>query len=160
MKYEVKETYFDGAKSWAIFEEFPNYAFSDDGNCINITTKRKMKKQLTYNGYNRVIIVDKQGTPRHVRIGVAVASAFVFGYKEGLQVDHINRNKLDDYYTNLRWVTRKENLDNRSNVIIKKLINQLLADEISPELCIKQADSLGVTDELEEMLNKLNSAQV
>lgn len=38
-----------------------------------------------------------------------VAKAFVPGYEDGLTVNHINGNKLDNRITNLEWVTLADN---------------------------------------------------
>lgn len=44
-----------------------------------------------------------------------VAIAFVNNQSDELQVDHIDQNKLNNNYTNLRWVTCQENCNNRKN---------------------------------------------
>jgi hypothetical protein len=36
-----------------------------------------------------------------------------------LQIDHIDRNKINNNYLNLRWVTQQENCDNRKNTAWK-----------------------------------------
>lgn len=41
-----------------------------------------------------------------------VADAWCDGYFDGAQVDHIDTNKENNHYTNLRWVTAKENMNN------------------------------------------------
>jgi hypothetical protein len=38
----------------------------------------------------------------------------------GLDIDHINRNKVDNRISNLRVVTRKENVANSAQVLFKK----------------------------------------
>jgi hypothetical protein len=38
----------------------------------------------------------------------------------GLEIDHINRNKVDNRISNLRVVTRKENMANSVRVLFKK----------------------------------------
>ena len=38
----------------------------------------------------------------------------------GLEIDHINRNKVDNRISNLRVVTRKENMANSARVLFKK----------------------------------------
>lgn len=41
-----------------------------------------------------------------------VAIAFVAGYEEGLQVDHVDGNNKNNHASNLRWVTPYENTHN------------------------------------------------
>lgn len=47
-----------------------------------------------------------------------VAHMFCDGYYNGLEVDHIDSNSLNNYAYNLRWVTREEN--NNNPITIKK----------------------------------------
>ena len=50
-----------------------------------------------------------------------VAMAFIDNPEniECLQIDHIDRNKGNNHYTNLRWVTSQENCNNRKNTAWK-----------------------------------------
>ena len=43
-----------------------------------------------------------------------VAECWIGPKPEGLQVDHINRNSLDNDYRNLRYVTHSEQMKNRT----------------------------------------------
>lgn len=60
------------------------------------------------------------GKTRHAYIHRLVAFAFIenpCGYKE---VDHIDRNPLNNNVTNLRWASRKMQCDNSSKVLNRK----------------------------------------
>lgn len=95
------------------FEEFYNYEIHADGTLQNIKTGKYIKACPSCTGYVKYILNNKE---THVNVDVhrLVALAFVPGYKDGLQVDHIDRNKKNNHYTNLRWVTPKENCSNRT----------------------------------------------
>lgn len=47
-----------------------------------------------------------------VHVHTLVARAFIGPKPEGKEVDHIDKNKENNYYKNLRYVTRKENMAN------------------------------------------------
>ena len=54
----------------------------------------------------------KDGKPKNHSVHRLVAFAFIEGYFEGAEVDHINTKKKDNRVVNLRWCTRKENCNN------------------------------------------------
>jgi len=57
------------------------------------------------NGY-RTITINQIGKCYVHRL---VAESFCEGYFEGALVDHIDGDRLNNHFTNLRWVTRSEN---------------------------------------------------
>ena len=67
-----------------------------------------IKPSKTKAGYLQV------GAERNKAINVhtLVALAFIGPKPEGKEVDHIDKNKENNYYKNLRYVTRKENMAN------------------------------------------------
>lgn len=91
--------------------EYPSYYADELGNIYGTKNQKKMYKLTPYSklGYLRVRmylngrIVDKS-------VAYLVARAFVSGYKEGLEVNHINKIRDDNRPENLEWMTRKENV--------------------------------------------------
>lgn len=62
-------------------------------------------------GYKSVTLRNAKAESRKKNYLVSrlVGIAFVDGYEDGLLINHINGYKLDNHYTNLEWVTHKEN---------------------------------------------------
>ena len=50
------------------------------------------------------------GDNNRVPVHRLVAKAFVSGYSEDLEVDHLDTNRTNNNYTNLEWVTHEENI--------------------------------------------------
>jgi len=75
--------------------------------------RKKHCKQVGYKHHTGYIFVDI-GTPKkQVAAHRLIAEEFIPNPENKEQVDHINRVRHDNRVENLRWVTRKENCDNR-----------------------------------------------
>lgn len=77
--------------------------------------KNKYNKLLTLQpndgGYLRVCL-QTNGKSKWHRVSRLVAEAFIPNLQNKPEVDHINRNRMDNRAQNLRWVTRLENMNN------------------------------------------------
>ena len=62
------------------------------------------------------LLVDDFGNKLRFKLHQIILQTFnPTGLKNGLSVDHVNRNRLDNSLKNLRFATRKQQYDNREN---------------------------------------------
>ena len=89
------------------------YEVSNIGRVRNVKTGKVLKGNVRKHFYT-VINLSKDNKKKIIALHRLVAFAFVDGYFEGAEVDHIIplKNNGKNIWTNLRWVTRKENMNN------------------------------------------------
>lgn len=81
------------------------YLISENGDLYNMISGKFIGYYLDKDGYKRVCIDGK----RHIGISRLVAYQFCPNADIRLVVDHIDGNKQNNHYTNLEWVTVREN---------------------------------------------------
>ena len=87
------------------------YEISIDGKVQNIKTNRILKTHLSGAGYKSL----RLGAGKHHYIHRLVATRYLPApTSEGCVVDHIDKNKLNNHASNLRWVSKSVNSRNRS----------------------------------------------
>lgn len=97
----------EGFEEYMVTEDGEVWSYKDKFKCRNGLRKLKMWKDR--NGYYYVDCIDgdkKKRFPVH-RL---VATYFCEGYFENAVVNHIDANKTNNIYTNLEWITQKENI--------------------------------------------------
>ena len=90
---------------------FENYEVSDLGNVRNVKTGRILKARISKRGYYQLGLY-KNKKFHSVKIHRIVALMFLENEENFIDVDHKDRNRLNNIPSNLRWVTKKTNNDN------------------------------------------------
>jgi len=94
-------------------DHYDNYEISNLGNVRNIKTGRILKPIINGRGYYKVSLC-KSGKQKNFTIHRLVAGAFIINPENKQNIDHCDNNRLNNDICNLRWVTAKENNQNRS----------------------------------------------
>lgn len=85
------------------------YEVSNMGRVRN-SLSGKVLKPSTYEGYKRVNLSIDRGKYKTFGVHRLVAFAFVDGYAEGLEVNHIDENPSNNKAANLEWMTHAKNV--------------------------------------------------
>jgi hypothetical protein len=102
-------------EDWQVVSGYPNYSVSNFGSIRNDTTGRILKPYLRGRGYLSVKLSGKCFLVHRL-----VGLNFIPNENNYTQIDHIDRNKLNNNLSNLRWVTNSFNSRNRN-----KRVNQI-----------------------------------
>lgn len=97
-------------EKWKEIKGFENYEVSDKGNVRRVQTKHVLKQYKAKDGYYCVELY-KCGKRFLLRVNRVVYQAFVGEFVDGLVIDHIDGNKLNNNASNLQQI------DNRANVV-------------------------------------------
>jgi hypothetical protein len=84
---------------------------SEDGFVMNMKTGYIQQPKYNLSGYARVSV----GKKGFFLLSRVVAETFIPNPLNLPQVDHIDRNPRNNHVSNLRWVSSKENLENRKD---------------------------------------------
>ena len=107
-----------------VIKNYENYLIYEDGTIINTKFNRKLKNVITKR--YQVVLLYKNGIRKKYYVHRLVAEAFCIKKENANQVNHIDSNKTNNHYTNLEWVTSKENINHyiKSPVYKKRTINE------------------------------------
>ena len=117
-------------------DNFNNYMVSEDGQVKNITTKKLLKYETTHDGYYRVVLSSK-GKKMHIFIHRLVAICFLPKEERKYAVDHIDKDRTNNNYKNLRWATMRENGSKaKSDKKINEEKDKVYEDEIWKDITL------------------------
>lgn len=142
-------------KKWKKIPGFYGYEVSNYGLVRSFryhSNGKILSPSLKNNGYLGVTLF-VNGIKKYVSIHRLVCLAFIGKCPIGMQVDHINGVKSDNRLSNLRYLTRKENLRRGKHIKINesdkiKIVNEYINGG-SPK---KIAEKYGVVREYPRML--------
>ena len=101
------------AEYFRVIDGFPNYDVSTDGRVRIIKTGKIMKLKIESSGYIQVGLYKDKKRSFH-RVHRLVSTAFCNKEDNCNVVDHIDRNRANNNYQNLRWTTLSGNQRNRT----------------------------------------------
>ncbi|CAL5979093.1 Conserved_hypothetical protein [Hexamita inflata] len=113
-------------------QDFPNYIVYENGIVQNIRSNKIIKADLNNQGYLRVTL-SNDGNAQRFCLQRLVAEMFIGKCPDGQMVDHIDRNPLNNHFTNLRYVSQSANQRNQKSY---KGTEAIYVDQI-PERCIE-----------------------
>ena len=99
---------------WKCFDKYPKYLFSNKGEVKSYHSPipKFLKPVSDFHGYKMLTLYNGKKKKRYYLHRI-IAILFVPNPYNSPFVDHIDRNKSNFHFSNLRWVTASENAKNR-----------------------------------------------
>ena len=134
------------------------YEVSEDGRIFrNVKSKKQNKIVVDYHhsekGYCSTFVC-REGKVQRIPIARVVAECWLGEKPEGYEIDHIDRNSLNNHYSNLRYVTKSEQMKNRDHSGISEISKKNLAKQ--HEACKKSV--ILIKDDIEQLFESQTAA--
>ena len=96
-----------------VIDNFKDYLIYSNGTVYGKKHKKFVKQYPSHRGYMTVMLYRGKEKRKNWKVHRLVAEAFISNDESKLCVDHIDRNKLNNDISNLRWATYTENNNNK-----------------------------------------------
>ncbi len=94
-------------EEWRVINEYTNYEISNFGNVKNNKSGKVLKQNIKAGYYNISLI--NNNNRKSFKVHRLVAISFIENLEKKSDVNHKDKNKLNNHISNLEWMTRKEN---------------------------------------------------
>ena len=112
---EEEEEIWEDLKEYSRYEISRKYPYP----IRNKTTNKILKTNINHDGYKRIGLTSNDGIRKKCQLHRLIAKQWITNpdpiHKK--QVDHINRDRLDNHISNLRWASSSENTLNKSGYL-------------------------------------------
>jgi len=98
---------------WKTIDGYNNYEVSSFGRIRNNNTFKILKQSINSRGYY-YISLSCNSRKKSFRVARLIAFAFCENNDNNNEVDHIDRDKNNNHYLNLRWVSKSINCKNKN----------------------------------------------
>ena len=109
-----------------------NYYIYEDGTVLNKDNGKILKQQQNKVGYMRVELKVQKGIPKKFSIHRLVYQVFVGELIDGMVIEHLDGDKTNNHYSNLKQSTQKQNIktaldqgtfgmNNKKTIVVKEL---------------------------------------
>lgn len=134
------------------------YEVSEDGRIFrNVKSKKQNKIVVDHHHSEKgycFTFVCREGKVQRIPIARVVAECWLGEKPEGYEIDHIDRNSLNNHYSNLRYVTKSEQMKNRDHSGISEIGKKNLAKQ--HEACKKSV--ILIKDDIEQLFESQTAA--
>jgi hypothetical protein len=126
---------------WVDINGFPNYQISDHGRVYSKESKKILKPQKRENGYLKVSLYNRGKTCKNKSLHKLVSEHFLESpINQGMNINHKDGIKYNNYYKNLEWVTPSENIIHAIKLGLLKSIGEnnpssIYTDDFIHEIC-------------------------